>query len=40
MSRARLPIEYFLPPRPPKETLLTIYNLLSEDPESAGLPDE
>ena len=40
MSRARPPIEHFLRPRPRKETLPTIYDLPSEDPESAGLPDE
>lgn len=28
------------PPRPPKEVLPTMYDLLSEDPEEPGLPDE
>ncbi|MCC5608279.1 Uma2 family endonuclease [Nostoc sp. CHAB 5834] len=28
------------PPRPPKETLPTMYNLPSEYPEDSGLPDE
>jgi len=28
------------PPRPPKETLPTMYDLPSEDPEEPGLPDE
>ncbi|MDF5711132.1 MAG: hypothetical protein PUP90_26525 [Nostoc sp. S4] len=28
------------PPRPPKETLPTIYDLPSEYPEDSGLPDE
>jgi Uma2 family endonuclease len=28
------------PPRPPKETLPTIYNLPSEDPNEPGLSDE
>ncbi|WP_013325275.1 Uma2 family endonuclease [Gloeothece verrucosa] len=28
------------PPRPPKETLPTMYDLKSEDPEEPGLPDE
>jgi Uma2 family endonuclease len=28
------------PPRPPKETLPTMYDLKSEDPEEPGVPDE
>lgn len=28
------------PPRPPKETLPTMYDLPSEYPEDSGLPDE
>ncbi|MFM7425051.1 MAG: Uma2 family endonuclease, partial [Elainella sp.] len=28
------------PPRPPSETLPTMYDLPSEDPEEPGLPDE
>lgn len=28
------------PPRPPRETLPTMYDLPSEDPEEPGLPDE
>ncbi len=40
MSIARSPIEQVDPPRSPKETLPTMYDLPSEDPESAGLPDE
>jgi hypothetical protein len=28
------------PPLPPKETLPTMYDLPSEDPEEPGLPDE
>jgi Uma2 family endonuclease len=33
-------IEQTDPPRPPKEILPTMYDLLSEDPEEPGLPDE
>lgn len=33
-------IEQTDPPRPPKETLPTMYDLPSEDPEDSGLPDE
>jgi Uma2 family endonuclease len=33
-------IEQTDPPRPPKETLPTMYDLPSEDPEEPGLPDE
>ncbi len=40
MSKARFPIEQVDPPRSPKETLPTMYDLPSEDPEEAGLPDE
>ena len=39
MSRARSPIEQASPPRPPKESLPTMYDLPSEDPEESGLPD-
>jgi Uma2 family endonuclease len=34
------PIEQTDPPRSPKETLPTMYDLPSEDPEEPGLPDE
>lgn len=40
MSRARFPAEQADPPLPPKETLPTMYDLPSEDPEEFGLPDE
>ncbi len=40
MSKARFPIEQADTPRSPKETLPTMSDLLSEDPEEAGLPDE
>lgn len=40
MLKARFPIEQADPPRSPKETLPTMYDLPSEDPEDAGLPDE
>lgn len=40
MSLARHPIEQTDPPRPPQETLPTMYDLPSEDPEEPGLPDE
>ncbi len=40
MSKARFPIEQVDPPPSPKETLLTMYDLPSVDPEEAGLPDE
>jgi hypothetical protein len=33
-------IEQCNPPRSPKETLPTMYDLPSEDPEESGLPDE
>ena len=33
-------IEQVDPPRPPRETLPTMYDLPSEDPEEPGLPDE
>lgn len=36
----RLPIEQTDPPRSPQETLPTMYDLPSEDPEEPGLPDE
>jgi len=39
-----LPVKYFIeqtdPPRSPKETMPTMYDLPSEDPEESGLPDE
>lgn len=40
MSRARPPIEQAEPPRSPKETLPTMYDLPSEAPEESGLPDQ
>lgn len=40
MSLARSPIEQTDPPRSPKETLPTMYDLPSENPEEPGLPDE
>ena len=33
-------VEQTVPPRPAKETLPTMYDLPSEDPEEPGLPDE
>jgi hypothetical protein len=36
----RVPIEQVDPPRSPRETLPTMYDLPSEDPEEPGLPDE
>ena len=36
----RRPIEQTDPPRSPKETLPTMYDLPSEDPNEPGLPDE
>lgn len=36
----RLPLEQTDPPRSPQETLPTMYDLPSEDPEEPGLPDE
>lgn len=40
MSLAKDFIEQTDPPRPPKETLPTMYDLPDEDPEEPGLPDE
>ena len=40
MSPIRLPLEQTDPPRSPQETLPTMYDLPSEDPEEPGLPDE
>ncbi|MEM9909047.1 MAG: Uma2 family endonuclease [Cyanobacteria bacterium P01_D01_bin.44] len=40
MQNLRRPIEQTDPPRPPKETLPTMYDLPSENPEEPGLPDE
>jgi Uma2 family endonuclease len=40
MSVVRHSIEQADPPRSPKETLPTMYDLPSEDPEEPGLPDE
>jgi Uma2 family endonuclease len=40
MSFTKPSIEQTDPPRPPKETLPTMYDLPSEDPEEPGLPDE
>ena len=40
MNLNNLKIEQTDPPRSPRETLPTMYDLPSEDPEEAGLPDE
>lgn len=40
MSVAKPSFEQVDPPRSPKETLPTMYDLPSEDPEEPGLPDE
>ena len=40
MIPIRLPLEQSDPPRSPQETLPTMYDLPSEDPEEPGLPDE
>ena len=40
MSLARYPIAPVDPPRSPRETLPTMYDLPSDDPEEPGLPDE
>jgi Uma2 family endonuclease len=40
VSIRRTSIEQVDPPRPPRETLPTMYDLPSEDPEEPGLPDE
>ncbi len=36
----KYPVEQTDPPRSPRETLPTMYDLPSEDPEEPGLPDE
>lgn len=40
MFRVKYPTEQTDPPRSPRETLPTMYDLPSEDPEEPGLPDE
>lgn len=40
MIPVRLPPEQTDPPRSPQDTLPTMYDLPSEDPEESGLPDE
>lgn len=40
MIPIRLPLEQTDPPRSPRQTLPTMYDLPSEDPEDPGLPDE
>lgn len=40
MIPVRFPVEQTDPPRSPQETLPTMYDLPSEDPEEPGLPDE
>ncbi|WP_421657936.1 hypothetical protein [Leptothermofonsia sp. ETS-13] len=40
MFPAKYPVEQSDPPYPPRETLPTMYDLPSEDPEESGLPDE
>lgn len=40
MTPKKYPIEQTDPPRSPRETLPTMYDLPSENPESPGLPDE
>ncbi len=40
MSLAKYPPEQTDPPRSPRETLPTMYDLPSEDPQESGLPDE
>ncbi|MDY6786385.1 MAG: Uma2 family endonuclease [Cyanobacteriota bacterium] len=40
MSTTQTPIPQSSPPRSPKETLPTMYDLKSESPEEPGLPDE
>lgn len=39
-SRFKYPVEQTDPPRSPRETLPTMYDLPSENPEEPGLPDE
>lgn len=40
LSRFTFPVPQTDPPRSPRETLPTMYDLPSEDPEEPGLPDE
>lgn len=40
MFPVKYPVEQTDPPRSPRETLPTMYDLPSEDPEEPGLPDE
>ncbi len=40
LAASAAPIEQLDPPLPPRETLPTMYDLPSEDPEEPGLPDE
>lgn len=40
MVESKTPIPQIIPPRPAKETLPTMYDLPSDDPEEPGLPDE
>lgn len=40
MQQLKRPVEQTDPPRSPRETLPTMYDLPSEDPEEPGLPDE
>jgi Uma2 family endonuclease len=39
-AKFKYPVEQVDPPRSPRETLPTMYDLPSEDPEEPGLPDE
>lgn len=40
MNPIQIPLEQTDPPRSPQETLPTMYDLPSEDPQEPGLPDE
>ena len=40
MFQLKYPVEQTEPPRSPRDTLPTMYNLPSENPEEPGLPDE
>lgn len=40
MFQLKYPVEQSEPPRSPRETLPTMYDLPSENPEESGLPDE
>jgi len=40
IKQFKYPVEQCEPPRPARETLPTMYDLPSENPESPGLPDE